>query len=656
MDTKEIEKSIEGKMTKEEKAGKFYRMYEEARNFDTSRFDDYEENLAYYEMKQNELPANQTNKPWVLNIDTPYAADAINTRAASLMANDYAGELQPLSPDDVEHIKNLNNIYQMFWKQMQMDDLVNQAILYAEVLRETYIHVIFDDKKSGGTNRKNNGKLKGYFLDPASILIDPNSLSFADADYICITERITKDQYKRQYGEVWEEGKGSSFTPDERGESYAGNDYNTNQENVLTKLTFYVKDEEDEDKINKTIMVEHEIIEESEIPISRFPIEQLRWEKRIKSPYGKSLMDRLLPLQKSINAVESATTTAALAFASPSFAVRVGSGVNPAKVAALAGAPGAVFEVNGDPKSAIVPISNGSIDGKLLDIRESNQTEIYRLAGISEQFLGSFGSAGNTKGGSKESSNRAKIVEKLFLTNLEEFIQGLTQIVVEFATKAFEGETLYSPGQKKSDNTYDFQEMNVTKELKDIEYNFYIDMDVRSPYTKERHKELLQELFQIERQYDAPIKTINILDILETYNMPNKQELVERYKELSQRDDAAKSQIIVQFVVVCEQVGVEADMIAQGISEVIAGKGTPTVDKILQQIQQQQKADEQQEVAGQKQVAAKQTQLTEQQMQQRAAKQQAQAQEMQKQKEVTGDEKVTPSSGKPKLTGDETVK
>ena len=629
-----------------DKAGFYYRLYEEAYNFDTSRFDDYVELLAYYEMEQNNLPANQTNKPWVLNLVTPYAADAINIRAASLHANDYVGELHPLSPQDVEKIKTLNDVYHLFWNNMNMDKYISKAILYSEILRETYIHIILSDKVNGGTGRKNTSKLEAYFVDPASILIDPHALDFKTADYTIVTERITKDQFKRLFRKAFPEGQVSTFQPAERGEIYAGSDYDTNQDDALTKMTFYIKED---DGIKKVIMVEKTIIEEKKLPISVFPIAQLRWEKRIKSPYGKSLMDRILGLQKSINAIESAATTAALAFASPSFVVRQGSGIDPRRVAALAGSPGTVFEASGDPKTAIATISNGNIDSQLIEIRKDNQAELYRLSGVSEQFLGSFGSAGNTRGGSEEASMRARIIEQLFLSNLEETIEDLTEIIVEFITKAFSGETVYSRGAKKSDGTFDFKEFQVDENLKELEYGFYINMDVRTPYSKEKTKQLLQELYQMERQYDAPVKAVNFLDIIEQYNIPNTEELVDRYKKLSVKDSQVKAETITQWVTIASQYGLDANMISQGIVEIIDGKETPTVDQVIVQIEQMLKRQEQQEVQTQQQLVAKEGQLMQQQMM-------AQEKALQEQQQVTGDEILggNEQSGQ-QLTGDETL-
>lgn len=627
----------------------YYKLYLEARELDTQRFDDYTELLAYYEMQEASLAKNKTVKPWVININTPYAADAINLRAASFLSKDYMGELSPLSPFDTEKIETLNDVYHNFWKEMNLDNHVNQAISNCMVLRESYTHIVYDDKIVGGTNTKRNGRLIAYSIDPASVLIDPDALSFKEAEYIIVTDRITQKEAERLYGkkEDINENQASGYQPSERGEIYVGKDYNTNQNNIKTRLTFYEKTKDE--TINKVVLVEREIVDEKELPIKVFPIAQLRFEKKTKSPYGLSLMDRLLPLQKSINAIESATTTAALAFASPSYAVRRDSGVDPRAVAALAGSPGVVFTVVGDPTTAIKPISNATIDSNLVNIKQENRQELYRVAGISEEFLGKFGSAGNTAGGSNEAVQRSQIVEHKFFNNLEEYIEDLTIIIVEFITKAFDGETVFSRGEKQTDGQYKFNEFDITEDMKELDYMFSIDMDIKTPYAKENVKQLLKELYQMERQYDAPIKTINVLDILKNYNLPNSQELVERYKNLTAKDDKTKADAITQWVDLCIKNGIQLATITQGTIELMAGKEIPTVEQTIAGIEQQMAMQQQQELARQQQLASTQTNLAKQQMMEQYKQQMAMQQQ---QMQPTGDEEF--NAERPmQLTGDE---
>ena len=571
-----------------ETAKRLEALWTRAQAFDKGRVDEYTELMAFYEGQQHLLTKYKTVKPWIVDINSPYSTYAIDNRVASLMANDYIGELEPLSPDDVELIENLNNLYQNQWKELNMDNLVNESILRAAVVREAYVHVIYNSKQvSGGTNRLNNGKLEAYFLEPGSIFIDPNALKFREADFIIITERMTPNAVKAMYPRYRapDMDVSSGNAPEDRGEYYLGNDYQTEQDSVLTKKIFY---EKKGDVVKKTIMVETQVVVGTKkMEITTFPISQLRWEKKMKSPYGISLMDRLLPLQKSVNSIESAITNTALAFAAPSFVVRKDSGIDPQAVATVAGAPGVVFAVNGDPTTAIVPLLKNSIDDQMIKVKQENEQTIYKLGGVSDQFLGDIGSAGNTSGGTDTAVVRAKIIEQKFLENLESFIEDLTTVLVQYITKAFDGETRYARGEKQSNGQFDFKQFDVDPKLKDTEYTFAINLDVKTKYSKEKEKKLLMELFQFERQYDAPIKTVTVQDILKTFNVTNRQELVTRYEMLAARDSEKKSAIINQFAAISYQHQVDPQMITQGINEIIAGKETPTVEMVMQQIQQQ---------------------------------------------------------------------
>jgi hypothetical protein len=583
----------------------YIKMFRKARDFDTDRFYQYQENLAFYEGQQHLLSRYLTDKPWVVDINSPYATDAINNRVSSLMANDYIGQLEPLSPEDTEKIRLLNDAYTNQWNELNIDNLTNEAILKSAVNREAYVHIVYDQEAVvGGTNRLREGKLEAYFIDPESMLIDPNARSFKDADYIIVVERISPNKAELLYGYKQpvenEDNYGSIFTPEDRGEMSIDVDFTSEQHDALTKLTFYEKTKKG---IIKTIMVEQKIVDKPKvIPIKNYPIAQIRWEKKQKSPYGISLMDRLLPLQKSVNSIESAITNTALAFAAPSFVVRRDSGVDPQAVASVAGAPGVVFAVNGDPSNAIRPLISNFIDSQMILVKQENENTIYKLAGVNSQFMGDIGTAGNTSGGASEAVRRAKIIEQQFLANLEEFIEDLTRIIVEFIVNVFQGETLYTRSERRADGSFEFGQIEMPEEdMSDLDYTFYVNLDVKTPYSRDKAKQLIQELFQIERQYDAPVKTINIQDIINTYDLPNKEELMKRYEFLAAREDESTAQIITQFVANALQAQVDVQAITQGILELLAKKETPTVDAVLQQMEQQIAQQEQQAMQQQQQ-------------------------------------------------------
>jgi len=583
----------------------YYKMFIKARDFDIRRLDEYTVYMAYYEGKQNFIGA-YTNKPWIVDIITPYASDAIDLRVASLLASDYIGEVEPLSPEDVEPVRALNYAYQNLWKETKMDRHVSDSIYRAAILGDAFVHVVFDSGYiRGGTNRKNAGKIDSYFIDPASVFIDPSAFSIKDADYVFITERITPAEVKADYPDFdFDKVRaGTTFQPRERGEIYAGADYSSEQEYVLTKWTCYEVENKGRrnQKVYKTVLVEDQIVEnKKKLPIKYLPIAHLKWEKRIKSPYGTGLFARVLPLQKSANAVESAIVNTALSYAVPSYLVSTDSGIDPKDLAQVAGAPGVVIPVEGSVDMAVRALNQGKVvDEELVAIKQQLEATIYKMVGVSQEFTGTFGTAGNTKGGAQESSNRARIVEQKFFQNLEEYIEDLTEIFIDFIKNKYSGQMLYTRGERQTSGNYQFNATPIPEETRNVDYTFNINLDIKTQYSKQANKELVKELYQIERQYDAPVKIINIKDIISTFDVPNQDELVKRYDELTKQQSEQTAQAITELVTTASQFGVDPAMVQQAIVEIMAGKETPTVDQIMQMIEQnaqQQQMQQQQAV------------------------------------------------------------
>ena len=274
------------------KAAYYHKLFQDAFDFHKERFLEYTELVAYYELQQDNLNSLVT-KPWIYQINTPFATDAINLRVASLQANDYTGELEPLSPSDEDAVYQLNSVYHSFWNDMNMDNSINDAILISSVVGEAYTHIIFDDTAVyGGTDRKNKGKLKGYFIDAASVHLDPKALSIKDADYICITERVTRNKIKAKYTDYnFEQIKGDD-SDEERGEIYVGSSVSAysgdplmmnsagtrgsraGDARVYNKVTLY---EKVDGKVEKTVLLEKTILQKTKVmDIREFQIEQMK--------------------------------------------------------------------------------------------------------------------------------------------------------------------------------------------------------------------------------------------------------------------------------------------------------------------------------------------------------------------------------------------
>lgn len=571
-----------------EKAKEYTEMYTKAHNFNVERFDAYAELMAFYQGNQHLLKKYKTDRPWVVNMNTPYSTAAIENRLASLLVDDYEGDLLPLSPEDIDIIEPIDRVYKREWERMNMDRLMRYSIETGAVVREAYIHIRVDeDKIFGGSKRKRVGALTAEVLEPASVLIDPEARCLKDARYCIVLGRISKKKALSKYPKLEAlKLQAPEYTPPERGEVYYDNDYSTEQEDVWTVWNFYVKEDE---KIKKVKLINNIIVKESELGITRLPIGQFRWKKAAQSCYGISLMDQLLCLQKAVNAIESAITNTAIAYAAPSMMVAKGSGVDPKVVAKSNGAPGVVYSVNGNLENAIKPVVPPKIQDEILSIKQDFEAKIREISGNSNQFMGNIGTAANTVGGAEVAVERAKIIEVNVVNNIEDFVEDLVEIIVEFITKMYPNAELTYPTGKDGEGKYSFDVIKMPKksEMKNLEYNFHVELNKKSQYNQDKQKQQLMEIFQTERQYDAPIKTITVADLIKNSDLDNKDEIIARYTSLNSQDAQTKAETIEQMITSSAELGVPQDLVTQAITEIIAGGDQhPATDKLMQMLEQ----------------------------------------------------------------------
>ena len=570
------------------KSKEFIRMYDKAYHFNQERFEAYAELMAFYQGNQHLLKKYKSERPWVVNMNTPYATASIENRVASLLVSDYEGDLLPLSPEDIDIVETLDSVYKREWERMKVDNAVRSCVEMAAVVREAYCHISVDDKKvHGGRYSKQVGALKADIIEPSRVLIDPTARNLKDANYVIILGRISKKEAMDTYPKIKALSlQSDNYTPQQRGEIYYDNDYTTEQEDVFTVWNVYVKEN---GKIKKTKLINSIIVFEKELDISHFPIAQLRWKKAAQSCYGISLMDQLLSLQKAVCAIESAITNTAIAYAAPSMMVRKGCGVDPKVVAKANGAPGVVFAVDGNLDNALRPVVPPKIQDEILSIKQDFEAKIKEISGNTNQFLGNIGTAANTAGGAQVAVERAKIIETNTINNIEEFIEDLVNIIIEFMIKIYpNAELTYNAGKNGSGQyVFDKIKMPSKKELKDLEYTFYVELDKKSQYSKDQQKQDLLDLFQFERQYDTGVKTITVADIIKNSNIENKDEIIERYNSLTRQDAETKATTIEKIVTVGAELGIDTNLITQSLTEIIGNADeTPATDEVMKLFEQ----------------------------------------------------------------------
>jgi hypothetical protein len=566
-----------------EKAKDWITKISNAKAFVANRETQLVENMAFYQGNPYLLAQYAEERPWVLQMNTPYASMAIDTRVASLAANDYIGELQPFREEDVETLKTMEAILKDEWERANINPIIDEALGMSAVVREAYVHVVFNtENKIAGRE----GEIEAYLLDTPSVLIDPRARRYKDARYIIVAGRITYEEAEENYPEfIRLLPKSSGVMPNLRGEAYLDNDYNTAQDGILTVYTVYTKEGK---KIKKIEIIEDMVVEEKVLKgLKRFPIAQLPWKKAAQSCYGLALMDDLLNLQKALCAIESAITNTAVAYSSPAIILRKGSNINPKVVAKTIGAPGVVYVSDIAISEAMAPVMPAKIDDKIVSLKQEFEAAIEKIAGITNSFVGQIGTAGNTAQGSQLAVERAKIIETLVLNNVAEFVEDLTNIFLDYLSTAYAGELITSRTKVQESSDPQFTTRMMPPAADKVDFSFYIDLNKKTPYAKDREKQMLMELYQMERQYDAPVKLINELDILDKFDLSNQAELEKRYRMLSQQTAEMKAQTIINITEAAHQYGAPPELLQSAIMEIVIGgeKETPALDELMAMIE-----------------------------------------------------------------------
>jgi len=586
-------KIVQENASKMEKGAKYEAMFKQAQSFVQTRQDDIAENVAFYQGDQYKLPKYVDDKPWVIDMNVPHSTVAIQTRVASLNANDYVGELQAYSPEDTEAVESVSSLYLDYWEEMNIDDIINKSIEKAAVSREAYCHIVADaNDVVGGNGNKRKGSFKAYLLDTASVWLDPKARNFDTCDYIFITSRMSKKQALNTYPELKGDDVVLSYndSPKERGEIYVGNDYTTAQDDVVTKLIMYEKMYSNrKTKIMRRTLVGGFLVEEKEIKgLTRFPIAQLLWQSVEQSAYGLSLMDQLKPLQKAINSIESAITNTALAYSSPSVIVSKSSGINPVAVAKTIGAPGVVYHSNGNPNEAMASALTRVIDSSLMEIRNQYIHDINIIAGISGSFTGSLGTSGNTEGGSQIAVERAKVIENIILQNVSDYVEQITRILVSYLSYVFAGDdNIQTRKTEPTTGKVTWNRRSLPESVSNLNWSFFIDLSPRTKYAKITEQKTIKDLFQMQNQYDTPVKLLTFLDVLNTTSLRNMDELRERYHRISSQNAQSKVELISEIDAIATKYEIPSSLVTQAKVEVLQNEDKmPTLDQIMQYAEQ----------------------------------------------------------------------
>lgn len=596
---------------------------------EATRDKEYLNNMAHYEGLQWELTENKNDSPFLCKSDINHLKNAVDLRLGSLFSESYYGELQPLSPNDLEAIDILNNVYRNEWSRLNADDHVETAIKNGCIHDLGYTEVSFDEGAIyGGTGTRREGSIILRDLATSDVYLDPKAASIDECEYMIVKSKKTKNWIKRHKQDWLEKLKKEQLEPvsiidNQEGNIYLGRDYGKSQTNLYVIDTVYRKYAEEAEievtddmgnvvldpesivmdemgniidsqamteKITVTRIKVHYLVGDTlletdeEYPFDEFPIIPFQWEPIPQSPYGIPLLRGLTIPQKVANLIESAANNVALHYSTPSWLVSEESGLDINKVAKLGNALGMVWKVSGSVNDAMKQMDYPDVNEQLIAIKESFVQNIKNYSGVNDVYMGNIGTAGSTAEGTNAAVNRATVVDNAPMSQIEKYVEKLSRMIVKFMTRYYKHQTIYIRDTQKNQNgEFAFRDFLMKDGYENINYDFDVKLSGRSKTDKNRQYNLMKDLYTIQNQYKENNKVINIPDLVKAAQLDNYDEMFKRFSNMQAEAFNEKADLIVQIMTIGQTITpngqplITADEMQQGILDVLDDNGDLTV-------------------------------------------------------------------------------
>jgi hypothetical protein len=572
----------------------------------SQRDSEYITNMAHYEGLHWNLAENKVDSPFLLRSDINHLKDAVDIRLGSLCSEKYWGELKPLSPNDVQHVEDLNVLYKNEWNRLSADDYVEYVIKYGAICDNGYVFINYDPSKIvGGTGYKREGAITLEQLETSNVYLDPTASNIDECEYIVVKSKKSKMWIKRnkpQWLKIFEDlniKPSDNGMSNENGDIYVGRDYARASSGQYELYTMYRKEvfEKDMDttdgegkviasekvrglQIKEYFFVGRHLIDINErYPFDEFPVITFQWQPEPQSPYGVPLLRGLTVPQKVANLIESAANNIAMHYTVPTWLVSSESGIDIEEFAKLSNALGMAWKVDGDVSKAVKQMDPPQINADLIGIKESFVNNIRMYAGVTDQYVGDIGTAGSTAEGTNRAINRATVIDNSVIKQIEKFVEKLSRMIVKFMARYYKNQDIYIRDTTKETGAYQFRSVNVKEDFGNINYEFYVDLASRSKIDKNRQYNLMKELYTIQNQYKEDKRIINVADLVKAANLDNYNEMYKRFSDMSEEAFAEKADLIVQILQIGQTMTpngtplISAEDMQQGIMDVLDDNG-----------------------------------------------------------------------------------
>lgn len=510
---------------------------------------------------------------WVPRPVTNYIYVVKSIKKASLVDNVKEGTLLPLSPEDADKVEVLNKLKRSKWKKLSVANTIRKTADRAVLLGTGITYVGYDpDVIGGGTNTRYEGELVVRELDPSGFYIDPIAYSIDNARFCATVERKSFEFIEQHFPKKAKKFKDKILkthnVSDGAGEIY-NRDYQTNQDDAITFITFYYKNEMG--RVGYVYIAND--VEVGNVPDSymqNFPFAILYNIRQINDFWGKSICELVLDNQKLVNKVESIIASMGVLLQNPPIFVSVDSGIDIKKYTKYRNAPSTVWGVRGDPRLAVYIPPLPEIPATLLQLNEVAKNNIKEIAGLTEAYMGDSVGSLTTSTGVNSLINRSKIRDKDQQFELDDYIERLTRLMVDTLIRTMSMPQTFRVDNEdpNTKNMYEFIDIN-PEEYSNINYDFWVSVHPTTEQTPEKLQEDAMQAMQMQMQFQPAVPLITHEEFISAMNWSDtfKENILARLRQ----DDIEnqKNKVLDIMTLVGDVTNPESELFGMPIEDVV---------------------------------------------------------------------------------------
>lgn len=214
-----------------------------------------------------------------------------------------AKEFESLAQDFTDMAENT-------WYDIDQNTLLKEEVNDTIMLGTGIMHYYFDNSFKGGSFQRYIGKMKGEIIDPMDLILGNNQLKpyqMQMQPWFAIKRR--KDFNKvvetsKKKGKDWDKIEADPTSADEN-ERYDSAKVESRNDKQVTTYTKYYKQQGEvwsvEVTKNAVVMKARRLSPEPKCKFELYPADMLGFKRRRKSAYYRSMIEDIIPNQKSLN-------------------------------------------------------------------------------------------------------------------------------------------------------------------------------------------------------------------------------------------------------------------------------------------------------------------------------------------------------------------